>query len=363
MKRTFTITLIMCLASLFASAQWKVESVASGEPNTKLLQVLETEKSVLVYATLEKDCTEKDYIWIKRTTHAKVNGLKYKLLHTVNIPMKDDGEPRLAVLEVGKNEVNFVMEFEKFPVEGGFDIVGSKEEDKDFNCTFQGVTVSRIDTTQVINTERFLDGGTPVIKGTKAADGTHYLYYIREGVCITCSAVKQSGEWFSDDEIFYIDIVNNSDHGIMFNFTKASVVGIKKKKDKDEEKVWKKYYPESYEEYLRQLDYDEARYNTSSILDKVGRQIDREKNHTNINSWGRIGWDALGALTQHAIDNRIEEYMREHPKEHPSALKTQTIKPGESLHGYIASERKKANKARLTLPIDDYDFVFTFNLK
>ena len=363
MKRTFTITLIMCLASLFASAQWKVESVASGEPNTKLLQVLETEKSVLVYATLEKDCTEKDYIWIKRTTHAKVNGLKYKLLHTVNIPMKDDGEPRLAVLEVGKNEVNFVMEFEKFPVEGGFDIVGSKEEDKDFNCSFQGVTVSRIDTTQVINTERFLDGGTPVIKGTKAADGTHYLYYIREGVCITCSAVKQSGEWFSDDEIFYIDIVNNSDHGIMFNFTKASVVGIKKKKDKDEEKVWKKYYPESYEEYLRQLDYDEARYNTSSILDKVGRQIDREKNHTNINSWGRIGWDALGALTQHAIDNRIEEYMREHPKEHPSALKTQTIKPGESLHGYIASERKKANKARLTLPIDDYDFVFTFNLK
>ena len=48
MKRIFTIALIMLFASMIASAQWKVESVTSGEANTKLLQILETEKSVLV---------------------------------------------------------------------------------------------------------------------------------------------------------------------------------------------------------------------------------------------------------------------------------------------------------------------------
>ena len=58
MNMTFAIILILCLASMVASAQWKVDSVASGEPDTKLIQVLETEKSVLIYVTLQRDCTK-----------------------------------------------------------------------------------------------------------------------------------------------------------------------------------------------------------------------------------------------------------------------------------------------------------------
>ena len=364
MKKLFSFVLFVCLTSMVASAQWKVESVASGEANTKLLQVLETEKSVLVYATLEKECAERKWINISRYTHAKANGLKYKLLHSVNMPIHYDGDRRWAVLDVGQNEVNFVLEFEKFPVEGGFDIIGSTERNGDFDCTFRGITVSRIDTTQIINTERFLDGGAPVLEGLKADSGTQYLYYIREGVCVTCSAVKTQHGMFSNDDIFYVDIVNNSDHGIMFDFSKVRVVGKKNKsKGQVEEKEWKKYTPESYDQYLRQLDYDEARYKTSSVLDEVGRQIDREKSHVGVNSWGRIGWDALSALTEHSIENRIEEYMKEHPKERPSALRTQSIKPGESLHGYIASEWKKCNQAVLTIPMDGYDFLFIYNQK
>ena len=362
MKRIFTIALIMLFASMVASAQWKVESVTSGEANTKLLQILETEKSVLVYGTFEKECTERTFTKMRRATHVKVNGLKYKLLHSVNLPIFDEGDQRWAVLDAGHNEINFVMEFEKFPVEGGFDIVGTTEHEEDYDCTFRGVTVSRIDTTQIINTERFLDGGTPVIYGVKANDGTSYVYYIREGVCITCNAEIVSTGWSSKNEIFYIDIVNNSDHGIMFDFSKVSVVGKKNKsKGQVEEKVWKKYTPESYDQYLRQLDYDEARRNTSSVLDEVGRQIDREKSHVGVNSWGRIGWDALGALTEHSAENRIEEYMKEHPKYHPTALKAQSIKSGESIYGYVAVEWKKSNKATITIPMDGYDFRFTFN--
>lgn len=363
MKKSFVITIIMCLASIAASAQWKVESVVSGEPNTKLLQVLETDKSVLVYATFERECEEVAETNLDRNIHVKVNGLKYKILNSVNLPIQDDSENLHAVLEKGKNEINFVMEFEKFPVEGGFDIIEGTEEGA-CHYNFHGVTVCRIDSTQLIDTDRFLDSGTPVLSGKNVRGGTDYLYLIRNGVCITCNAVVMKGDWFSsDDLLFYVDIVNNSDHGILFDFDKVRVRGLKKKKEKWEEKMWTKFTPESYDSYLARQDYDEARYKTSSVLDEIGRQIDRDKIHTNVNSWERIGLDALGAINQHAIDNRIEEYMKAHPKDRPKALRSESIKPGDSIHGYIASQKKKADKSKLTIPIDNYDFSFEFRFK
>ena len=114
------------------------------------------------------------------------------------------------------------------------------------------MVVSRIDSSKVIDTERFLDNGAPVIEGKNAKRGTQYLYYIREGVCITCNAECQEGEWFSQDELFYIDIVNNSDHGIMFDLDKVRIVGNKNKaKGKIESTPWIKYTPESYEDYIK----------------------------------------------------------------------------------------------------------------
>ena len=99
------------------------------------------------------------------------------------------------------------------------------------------------------------------------------------------------------------------------------------------------------------------------MLNSIGSQINREKYHTEVNSWERIGWEALGALNEHAIQNRIDEYMKAHPKEHPKALRTESIAPGESLHGYVASKRKRADEVEITIPIDGYDFSFSFRLK
>ena len=364
MKKTFAIILAMCMAAVGANAQWTVESAKTANPYVKLLQVLETDNSVLVYASYTRDNDDTVMLTIDRTAHVKANGLKYKLLSSVNLPIEDEGDYRCALLRSGHNEVNFVLEFEKFPVEGGFSIIeNTKNEPNYFN--FYDIALSPIEPDKVIDTQRFLDSGVPVINGKNSKGGTNYLYYIRNGVCITCNAVKEGGDWFSgDDEIFYLDIVNNSDHGVKFDFDKVSVIGRKNKKNGEkEEKVWTKYTPESYEQYLRQLDYDEARYKTSSVLDDVSRQLDRERYSSAVNSWERIGWTALKALTDQKIENRIEEYMKAHPKEHPSALKTESIMPGESLHGYIAAKRKKADDVKLTIPVDGYDFNFYFNLK
>ena len=114
---------------------------------------------------------------------------------------------------------------------------------------------------------------------------------------------------------------------------------------------------------LASREYEEARQQSSNVLDEVGRQINRERYNTKVNSWARLGWAALGAINEHAIQNRVAEYMKNHPKDRPRALRTESIKAGESLHGYVASKTKRADEVVLTLPIDGYDFKFTFRLK
>jgi len=351
----------VCLSSFIAGAQWKVESVSSGEPCTKLLQVIQTENSTLVYATIQKTCPSDKWVRINRKTVAKAGGMKYKLLNSVNLPIRDDAERRYLFLPEGDNEVNIVWEFEKFPVEDGFDIIESEKEGE-FCYNFHDVKVSPIDGSKVVDTQRFLDSAPAIIVGQYSENGINYVYLIRDDVCVTARAVRQSGSGFTDDEIFYVEIVNNSDHGIMFDFGKVYVTGHKNKANGTIEDVsWPKYTPDSYDQYIRELDYEEARNNTSSVLNSVKDQINREKYaNTQYGSWERLGMDALEALANQGIQNRVDEYMKAHPKTHPSALRNQSIKSGESIHGYVACKRKRGDEFTLTIPMDDFDFKFLF---
>lgn len=364
MKKTLISILILCITSLFASAQWKVEHVGSGEPNTTLLQVLETENSMLVYATFSKHVDSDLYVTIDRNICVKAGGLKYKALNSVNIPIKDDADRRYMMLQKGDNEVNFVLEFEKFPVEDGFDII-ENQKDGEWNFNFHDVRVTPIDASKVIDTERFLNSAAPVIAGKYTDNGHNYTYYIREDVCVTCNAVSQKGGLFTDDEIFYVSIVNNSDHGVMFDFDKVRIEGERSKANGTTERsVWTKYTPESYEDFYARMDYEEARYQSAGIYTTIGDQINREKRNAEPGSWERVGWEALGALNQQAMQNRIGDYLRNHPKNRPSALKSQGVKAGESIHGYIASKKqKKDDSVDLTIHMDDFDFRFSFNIK
>lgn len=347
-----------------ANAQWKVESVSSGEPNTTLLQVLETENTTLVYATLKVNVDSDLFLHLDRNLCVMVDGLKYKALNSVNLPILDEADYRNVKLSEGENVINFVMEFEKFPVENGFDII-ENSKDGEWNFNFRDIKLSHIDASKVIDTERFLNSAAPVIVGKYSEDGHNYTYYIREDVCVTCNAVSQAGGLFTDDEIFYVSIVNNSDHGVKFDFDKVRVQGTRtKSKGVEETSSWTKYTPESYEDFYARMDYEEARHNAAAINSSIGDQINRERRNAEYGSWERVGWEALGALNQQAMQNRISDYLKKHPKNRPSALKSESIKAGESVHGYIATKKqKKCHTADIIIPMDGYDFIFSYSLK
>lgn len=360
MKRLFVFFAAMFAVSFVASAQWKVDSFERGDKMIQYHEILETENSVLVYASLDFQAEKSHWLYVTREAYIKANGLKYKVKNSVNIPLMDDADKRWALFVEGKHaECNFVMEFEKFPVKSGFDIICEPENpDADFSFNARNVQVSEIGPEDVIDTERFLDSASPIIYGQYANNGTSFAYYIRNDVCITYHVGFVDDGWFDENPLFYIDIVNNSDHGIMFEFDKVYALAVKKKKDGSlVTSPVAKFNPDSFDQFLRDLDYQNALYETSDGLNEVSRMLYRESLNVPSGSWERVGWRALEALAKQEIDNRAQEYLKTHPVEHAKALKTNSIKSGEAMHGYVATKKKKVDEIWLIVPLDGFEYT------
>lgn len=359
MKRFFIIIAALFIASVAANAQWKVDSWEQGDPVIKFHQILETENSVLIYASLEDERTRTGTLYIKRNkAYVKSNGLKYKILNSVNIPLYEDGDRKWAEVPEGHLELNFIMEFEKFPVENGFDVIADTEDDGRYSFNGHNLQVSRIEPEQVMDTQRFLDSNEPVIGGIYSNDGTKFRYQIRDGVMVTYHVGFMDDGWFSENVLFYVDIVNNSDHAITFDFSKVYAVTVKKKNDGTKKiEPLAKFDPDSYDQFIKDMDYQAALRNSGGgLLNEVDHLLFHEKIQTSANSWERLGWDALQALNKQAMESSAQEYLKTHPTNRPKALKSQTIKQGEAIHGFIATKKKKADSIFLYIPMDDFTF-------
>jgi len=354
MKNLFLALVCLCV-SLVANAQcYKVASVErQSSENMKLLQVLEAQDRVLVYGTITTN-KEKNWADAGRKTAIVRNGMRYKLLNSVNLPLFDEAEPRYLVLQKDET-VNFVLEFENFDLSESFDLLlieGGNEPDK---YDFYGIKLEKIGEKEVIDTERFLDG-VHTIYGKYVEDGKEYKYYIRDNVML-----EYNYSWYDDDFLFEVTVVNNSDHGVMVDRDKIEATATDMK-DRPKEVI--RYSADSYDAYVEKDRREAAYYNTGgSHTSDVNRRIEAESNKTN-NVWKQIGLDAVVALNNQAQENRIQQYLEEHPRKLSEGLRTNSLKPGESLSGYIAYKKiRKLKTLSIKVTLDDYTYNINYSLE
>lgn len=72
----------------------------------------------------------------------------------------------------------------------------------------------------------------------------------------------------------------------------------------------------------------------------------------------------MESVYKRAENNRIDQYLKEHPNTDPKALRSNSIKAGESIVGFIPLKIKK-NKVKnfnIIIPMDDYDFIVNYHL-
>ncbi len=342
------------MASVLANAQYKVTSVDKSETdNIVLHQVLETEKSVLVYCTFTAPEDGVQLYFVNRKLKAVKNNVSYKIINSVNFPSKDEAEPRWLCTSKKGQKFNFVLEFEIFDPAEGFDIIRDETMHDDV-MNFYGIHLEKIDPKNVIDAERFLDDGH-VIYGLYKNNGETYRYYIKDGLMMTFY-----NTWYGKDLIINFQITNNSDHGVMLDLDKVRLEAFDHKGNPTE---LTRYTPESYDNRIESDRRWEARMATTS---DASRMIESKIYHGTFeteNEWGRIGYKALEAVYKRAQDNRIDQYLKDHPNTNPKALRSNSIKAGESIVGFIPLKvKKKLKEFNIYMPMDGYDFLVTFSM-
>ena len=349
------ILFILCfVASVMANAQYKVTSVDKQETNVSVLQqVIETEKSVLVYCTLTTPTDEPMLYNLPRKIKAVKNNATYKIINSINFPLLDEAEPRYLRTTKKGQKFNYVLEFEKFDPAGGFDIIDEATAPDNNPLTFHGIHLEKIDPKDAIDTERFLDDAH-VIYGYYKEDNRTYRYFIKEGLMIMFY-----NTWYNKDLIIQLEITNNSDHGVMLDLAKVRTEGTDSK-GKPVEVI--RYTPESYDGRIESDRRWEANERTGG---DAARMIESKLYHGTFeagNEWARIGFTALDAAYKRARENRIQEYLKEHPNTDPKAIRSNSIKAGENLVGFIPLKIKKAKNVKVHVPMDGYDFVINYDI-
>lgn len=222
--RTFALSLFMVMAA-HISAQFKVTMANSNDPNIRFVSAINTEESTFLYVT--KTSTQESETFTCGKLNATSGYKKFKMKNCYNIPKYNEAEPAYVVLDKPGQTHNFMIEFEKLPMNTTFDIIEEVEGGQPW--TFSGVKIDTLSRMEFIDPNDFI-GATPAKTfGNYASKGTVYTYYLNNGIVLTAHFAK--GKNYGKYYQVYLDIINNTDHSIAFNITNVEAQGYTIKKE------------------------------------------------------------------------------------------------------------------------------------
>ena len=358
MTRKLLLSAILVALSVLASAQYKVSAIDHQYvPAYELKYILEGENSTFIYGTFTTPRAVSMYF--DRATAVYQNDMKYKIKNSVNIPVWDDADKMSAQFQEEGQKLNFVAEFEKFSAAEVFDIVENPNpKENSIYMNIYGVQTDSLALEKFPDFDRFLDAYPLTLYGSYIDNGSHFNYYMHEGIYVSCQCTQCEGGLFEPDYVrFLVEISNDSDHGVSFDFDKVYVFSTRDVRGKTKEKYFTKYTPDSFEEYMAEEDYYEAKAAVGSDMDRASYLLKQESYRTS-NEWGKLGFQVLSNIAKESAEQSIQEYLATHPKQRPGVLRSQSLKSGQTISGYIAFKYEKADMFTIHIPIDGFDYFF-----
>lgn len=365
MLRKISLFILFSAIALTATAQFKVTSFESPFKSDccyELKYILESESSTFIYGTFTSPKDDGKFAFNQNLAVIQ-NDLKYKVKNSIHMPVWDEAERMYVIMEEAGEKLNFVVEFEKFSPEKPFDIIETEKKNEG-NTSFNlyGVITEATDYENIPDAGKFLDRYPVTIRGTYKDKGVNVQYINHDGVYVSCQSTWCEGGLFEPDYYrFLIEINNDSPRGIAFDFEKFYAVAKRTVRGKEEEKIMTKYTPDSFADYMSSQDYQEAKNAAGGGLSMIGNKLHTLSLDSHNDEWANIGLKMLSNLANEAAEHNIQEYLASHPKNRPDVLRSQSIASGEGISGYVAVEKKKNDSYVVHVPVDGYDFTFSWN--
>lgn len=225
--RTMVLTLFVAVTS-HISAQFKVTMESCNDPNLQFVYAANTEESTFIYVTKTSKEENENFTCAPLTANAGYK--KYKMKNCYNVPKYNEAEPACVVLDKSGQSHNFILEFEKLPMNTTFDIIEDANEALAEPWTFSGVMIDTLSRTEAIDPYDFVNATPSKLFGKYATKGTVYNYYMNNGIVLTAHFAK--GRNYGKYYQVYLDIINNTDHSIAFTTDNVETEGYVVKKGK-----------------------------------------------------------------------------------------------------------------------------------
>lgn len=359
MKKLILAAIMLLLVSSL-HAQWKITGIDKSQNSScELIQILESANSTFIFGTITNPSDGLyPYSSISRSTCVYANDEKYKLINSVNLPIYDEATPTYAQIS-GHQKMNFIMEFEKFPVTGSFDLIEKESKHTEGTYNFYGIHALNVGIENMAG-DSFIDEYPTVLYGSFTNEGKTEQYYLAQGLTISCTCETEYRDQYGQpDYVFFLTFDNDSRKDIELHPEKdIRVTGISVKSNgKEEEKAIKLIRKDTYEQYFNGKDYHAARQIVNSSVAGVSDAASQAKNST-IDSDARAALGFISLVGTLSIDKQVREYMKEHPSNRPAALEDCTIKAGEKRSGYIGIQTRKMDQYVLHLTLDGYEYNF-----
>ena len=226
-------------------AQYNFVECEKMPPSLQILQIDYTGISTLVF--IKYTNSGNGWINIGDKTHLKdtKSNKVYFMLNSINIPLSDEGEPKMHVLDREDQVHYFCLEFEKLPetVET-FNLIEDETNPNAFN--FYGITINKDKKTEFVSIDDFIKS-TPVKEyGYNLKDGNLIFYYKHKGMSLSMTLYTDNsyGNYYQA----WINIQNFTGKNLLLAPNRiTSKTVIKKTEEIKDLKIL------SYEEYMKKV--------------------------------------------------------------------------------------------------------------
>ncbi len=195
----------------------------NSHPNCQILQIDNTSNSTLVFVKF----TNSGLKWININDKTKIvdksDGMEYKLINSINIPLSDEGEPKFHLLNNTNQTHFFCLEFERLPNSiDSFDLIESAGNSTAFN--FYNLKFYKEFKSDRIKISDFIKMSPVKEFGYKITNGKTTYYYKHKGLAVSfeLSINNSYGKYYQ----MWFSIQNFTGSSILLNPNLISATSI-----------------------------------------------------------------------------------------------------------------------------------------
>lgn len=239
----FIITLVLRTSIIYA--QYNDIACGKAPSSSQILQIDFTEVSTLIFIKYTNN--GKGWINIGDKAHLKDarSDKEYYMLNAINIPLSDEGEPKVQILD-RKDQVHyFCLEFEKLPETiGKFNLIEDETKPDAFN--FYDITINKENKTEFVRIDNFIKSSPIKEYSHITKDGNLIFSYKHKGLSISMTITRDKN--YGDYLQSWIRIQNFTGKNLLLdpNRITAKVLNGENEEIKD-------LHILSYDEYMKKV--------------------------------------------------------------------------------------------------------------